>query len=402
MVWDGLIVELRFVFAGLVLSFAATFCFPQSTADKQELATHLQKAQEYLREKQPALAIPELQAAVTIDPENVDAQGNLGVLLYFQGKFADAIPHLRAAVTKQPGLTKIRGLLGIAESRTSDNTGARADLEASFPLIEDKKFKSEVGLELVGIYTRSGDLDKAATTIASLRKADPENAEILYAAYRTYSDLMVDSMLTLSLAAPDSAQMHQMIAHEETKQGNTNGAIAQFRKAIAINPHLPGVHFELAELLNTSQDANVKKEARQELLTALKENPQDEKAECALADIDAQQGNVTQASAEYSKVIALQPGNADAKLGLAKILIEANQTDKAFALLEQVVQLDPTNAVAHYRLATLYRKMGRMEDAKHEVELYKQYKDMKEKLRASYREMQIQPAEIHIDDKDEK
>ncbi len=402
MMWDGPTVKLRIVFAGLVLSLGAAFCFSQAEADKQELAGHLQKAQEYLREKRPSLAIPELQAAVAIDPENVDAQANLGVLLYFQGRFTDAIPHLRAAATKQPDLTKIRGLLGIAESRTSDNAHAIEDLQASFPLIEEKKFKTELGLELVGAYTQAGDLDKAAATIALMRKSDAENAEVLYAAYRTYSELMVDSMLSLSLAAPDSAQMHQMIAHEETKQGNTNGAIAQYRQAIAINPNLPGVHFELAELLNTSQDAGIKKEARQEFLTALKQNPRDEKAECALADIDAQQGNIAQASAEYSRVIALQPGNSDAKLGLAKILMEKDQNDKALSLLEDAIRSEPTNAVAHYRLATLYRKMGRMEDAKHEAELYKQYKEMKEKLRASYKEMQIQPAEIHTDDKDEK
>jgi hypothetical protein len=40
----------------------------------------------YLRDKQPSLAIPELQAAVDIDLDSVDAQANLGVLLFFQGK----------------------------------------------------------------------------------------------------------------------------------------------------------------------------------------------------------------------------------------------------------------------------------------------------------------------------
>jgi Flp pilus assembly protein TadD len=61
-------------------------------------------------------------------------------------------------------------------------------------------------------------------------------------------------MLALSLAAPDSAQMHQLMAHEAARQGNTHAAVEEYRKAIAINPHLPGVHFELAELLNSSQE----------------------------------------------------------------------------------------------------------------------------------------------------
>jgi Tfp pilus assembly protein PilF len=100
--------------------------------------------------------------------------------------------------------------------------------------------------------------------------------------------------------------------------------------------------------------------------------------------------------------VELAPGDSDAKLGLAKTLIEMNQLDKAQALLEQTVQLEPTNAVAHYRLATLYRKKGEVEDAKREVELYRKYKDMKEKLRAVYKDLQVQPSEIRVDEQDEK
>ncbi len=225
---------------------------------------------------------------------------------------------------------------------------------------------------------------------------------MLYAAYRTYSDLAGESMLALSLAVPDSAQMHQLLAHEDIRQGNTIAAIAQYRKAIAIDPHLPGVHFELAELLHTSTDETVKKEAEQAYHAALRENAQDEKSILRLAEIDAQKGNAEQSYNEYMKAVELQPADADAKLGLAKALIEMNQADKALALLEDTVQLEPTNATVHYRLATLYRQMGRADDSKREMELYKKFKEMKEKLRALYKELQVQPKEIRTDEQDEQ
>jgi len=389
--------------AGFVLLLSATSSLSQVARDKQqEFAAHMQKAHSFLDQKQPALAIPEFQAAVAIDPENVDAQVNLGVLLFFQGKAADSIPHFRAALKGQPGLTKIQGLLGMAESRTQDFANARKDMEAAFPALQDQRFQVQLGLELVGLYTQSGDLENAAAVIAQLRQAAPDSTEVLYAAYRTYSDLAGESMLALSLAAPDSAQMHQLLAHEDTRQGNTAGAVAQYRKAIAIDPHLPGVHFELAELLRTSTDETVKKEAEQEYHAATRENSQDEKAILRLAELDAQKGNTEQSYKEYTRAVELQPADADAKLGLAKILIAMNQTDKALALLEDTVKLEPTNATAHYRLATLYRKMGRADDAKREVELYQKFKEMKEKLRALYKELQIQPKEIRADEQDEK
>lgn len=342
--------------ACLVLFLGALSCYSQAGEDKeqQEFQQHIQKAQGYLHEKRPDLAIPELQAASAINPEDVDTQGNPGVLLYFQGNVTEAIPHLRAAVEKQPSLSKIQGILGIAELRTQDFAHGRKDLEASFPLVEDKKFKVQVGLELVGLYTQSGDLEQGASILEQLRKVAQDNPELLHAAYRTHSNLSLESMLGLSFAAPDSAQMHQLLAHEETKEGNTNGAIAQFRKAIAIDRHLPGVHFELAELLHTSQDQGVRAEAQQEYRKALVENSQDEKAMCRLAEIAALKGDARQAYDQYSRAVALQPGDADAKLGLAKTLIDMGQTDKALALLEETVQLEPTNAIAHYRLGTLY------------------------------------------------
>jgi Tfp pilus assembly protein PilF len=400
--------------AGWVLLLGAASCLSQATGgtqgDKQqEFAAHIQKARGYLDAKQPALAIPEFQAAVTIDPTNVDAQANLGVLLFFQGKAADSIPHFRAALAArnqeaQPSLAKIQGLLGMAESRTLDFADARKDMEAAFPSIssqQDQRFQVQLGLELVGLDTESGDLEKAATVLAQLRKAAPDNPEVLYAAYRTYSDLAGESMLALSLAAPDSAQMHQLLAHEDIRQGNTNGAIAQYRKAIAIDPHLPGIHFEFAELLQTSSDETVKKEAEQQYHVALQENPRDEKSLLRIAEIDARKGNAEQSYQEYTKAVELQPADADAKLGLAKTLIEMNQADKALPLLEDAVKLEPTNATAHYRLATLYRKMGRADDAKREMDFYKKFKEMKEKLNALYKELQVQPKEIRADEQDE-
>jgi Tfp pilus assembly protein PilF len=424
--WPRMIAKLGIICAGFVLMLGVALCFSQATGHEQEakqgdkqqeFAMHIEKANGYLREKKPALAIPEFEAAVAIDPENVDVQANLGVLLFFQGKAADSIPHFRAALAarklaglklagaqeeRQPGLAKIQGLLGMAESRTLDFADARNDMEAAFPLLSDPRFQLQLGLELVGLDTESGDLDKAAAVIAQLRKADPDNAEVLYAAYRTYSDLAGESMLALSLAVPDSAQMHQLLAHEDIRQGNTNAAIAQYRKAIAIDSHLPGVHFELAELLHTSADETVKKEAEKEYHAALLENPQGEKPILRLAEIDWRKGNTERSYEEYAEAVKLQPADADAKLGLAKALTDMNQADKALPLLEDAVRLEPTNATAHFRLATLYRKIGRVDDAKHELELYQKFKDMKEKLRALYKELQVQPAEIGAAEQDEQ
>jgi tetratricopeptide (TPR) repeat protein len=375
----------------------------QAPANNQDqIAAHSRLAQQYLSQRRPDLAIPELQALVSLEPRNLDAQANLGVLLFFQGDYGKAEPHLRAALEMQPNLTKIQALLGMAEKRTGDTANARTHLETSFAAVDETKLKVQIGMELVELYTASQDLAKASGVVNTMRQADPANPEVLYAAYRVYSDLSGEAMLSLALAAPDSAQMHQVMAHEEARQGNNAGARLQFQKALEIDPKLPGIHFEMGELLGLSADAKSKAEAETEYKAAIAENALDEKAEAKLADLASRKGDAAQALQYYNTALHLQPDDAEADFGLAKILIAMNQQAKALPILERAVQLEPTNAAAHFRLSTIYREMGRTADSQHEVEEYKRYKLMKEKLEAVFKEMQLHPAGLPTDDQEGK
>ena len=88
---------------------------------QQKIGALEQQVQKHLQEQKPQLAIPVLREIVSLDPKNVNAQANLGVLLFFQGNYAEAIPHLRAALQLQPDLWRFEALLGIAEKRTGQS-----------------------------------------------------------------------------------------------------------------------------------------------------------------------------------------------------------------------------------------------------------------------------------------
>src|SRR5215471_14094026 len=93
---------------GILLSISSLLCFAQKTSSHQsEIDSHTRNAQKFLQEKRPDLAIPEFRAIVALDPKNIDALGNLGVLLVFQGDYAAALAPLRRALQLQPGLWKI-------------------------------------------------------------------------------------------------------------------------------------------------------------------------------------------------------------------------------------------------------------------------------------------------------
>ena len=359
---------------------------------------HTRRANEYLKANEPAKAIPELAAVVAAQPDNLDAQANLGVLLYFQARCSEAKDHLYKAIQINPGLPKIQALLGLCEYQMGQLEAARGDMSAAVGNLPDPKFRKEVGLTLIEVETAQHDLTAAAVTIDKLRDEAPTDPEILYAAYRIHSDLAGEALLSLSLAAPQSGQMQQAIAHELERIRDIPGAIAAFRKAIAADPNLPGIHFELAEALHGSASQADRAQAEHEYAIALEKNPHEVGAAVRLGDLQADRGDLASAATFYERALSQQPNNADAALGLARVYSEKNENEKALPLLQQVLTADPTNMLAHFRLSALYRKMHRPDDAKRELAEYEKYKAIKEGLRQVYAAMRIQAPHDAADD----
>lgn len=352
---------------------------PTTPGDSQ-LSEHIRLARQYLAEGKPTLAIPELKSVLELDPTNVDAHANLGVLLYFAGQYSAAIPNLNAAVHARPGLTKIQVLLGISEQRTGDLHAAQSDLSAAFPLLSELKILKEAGLALVETDQALGALDKAAVTISSLRARLASDPQVLGAAYEVYSQARSETLISLAVSAPDSAELYFVMGEQLGMQGETGLALMQFRRALALNPDLPGLHYELAQTLSVADDPALRAEAAAEYGAAIKLNSFDEKAWSGLADVEAEGGKTAQAASDYKKALNLSPDDSGAQIGLAKILVTEKRDPEAISLLELAVKSDPTNSVAHYRLSTLYRAEGRLEDAKQQLELYEHFKVVQSQL----------------------
>ncbi len=345
-----------------------------------------QQVQQYLRDEKPQFAIPVLRQIVSLDAKNLNAQANLGVLLFFQGSYAEAIPHMRSALQLNAGLWKIEALLGIAEKRTGDPKQAQQDLEGAFSNLDDKKVQLQAGLELIELYSASVQLEKALSVAAKLEEIAPRDPQILLVVHHISRQIMDQSLLTMMMVAPDSAEMHMITAGELARQGDHAGAVAQYREAIHLNPKLPGAHFELAEQLRTSPDAALNAQAEQEYKAALEVNQYDELSWRQLAGVLSAKGDYKTAEEDYKKALDLQPKDADAETGLAIVLSSTNRTNEAISLLESALKDDPTNTVAHYRLSILYRRAGRTADAQRELDAFHHYQDLKDKLTKTFKQ----------------
>jgi Flp pilus assembly protein TadD len=399
--YDESAMTCRFILCALLLPFAALSSVAQTAAlKKQQAEQHIRASQQYLQQQRPDLAIPELQKAVALEPQNVDARGNLGVLLYFRGDYAGAIPELRVAVKLKPDLWKLQGLLGLAEEHTGDSQSGEADLTAAFPHLTEQKFRAEVGDALISGYNSAGETEKAAAVVSQLLVDQPTNTSLLYTSYRLYSDLTDKALLTMALTDPDGALMHEMMGRELARHGDEAQAIVNYREALKLNPHLPGAHFELGQLLYNSSNTELQTQAQPEFRAALADNPNDEKIHLALGVAAAKQGDTKTAYNEYSRALELQPNDPDVLVELGKIQMTMNQNDKAQETFARAVQADPSNIVARYRLSMLYRRQGKTSEADQQMAEYKKYKEMQTKLEKIFHDMRVGSLQKNVDDAD--
>jgi tetratricopeptide (TPR) repeat protein len=385
----GRALRLLFAFCVLLVYTASA----QAPASRAAIRDHLQRAAEYLKANDPNSAAREFNAVLALDPKNAEANANLGVIAFFQRDYAEAARYLRTALAVDPSLAKTEALLGICERRLGQSS-AQGLLEKSFPKLKDKNLKIQAGLELAGIYSEQGNIDRTASVMQSLVDLDPDNIEILYMAQRVYFDLADDTLNKLAILAPGSARMQQVIAERLINDGDLKGATEHYRKALELNPRLPGVHYELAEAILEAapNDAEAQADAERELESAVKFDGNSAKIECLYARIAWRRSDMKSAYAHYERAFALDPNEVQAQIGLGRLLVGMDKPQEALKYLRMAVQADPLNGEAHYRLAIVCRKLQLKQEAEKEFHLFQEIKDAKEQVKTLYRQMNKKPS----------
>ena len=378
----------------LLILLVSTFPLAAQTKPSRasEVHDHLRKAEEYLKAKNPDSAAKEFDAVLALDPKNAEAYANLGVIAFARNDYRNASQNFRKALAIDPSLMKTQALLGISQKRLRDPS-ARAMLEKSFSKLKDKQLRLQVGMELAALYDQQGDPGGTAVVMRSLVDLDPDNVDVLFMAQRVYSELADDTLNKLAILAPGSARMQQVIAERLVNEGDLKGAIEHYRKALQIDPHLPGVHFELGEAILSSSpgDAAARSEAQKELEAAVTVDGDTAKTECEFGSIALSQSQMDQAFAHYRRGYELDPHEVQAQMGLAKLLMMQEKSQEAVQYLRMAVVSDPLNRAAHYQLGTAYRRLQMKDLAQKEMHLSQEIKQAKDRVEELYREMNRRP-----------
>ena len=367
----------RFTAAGAVAILAALLS-PASVARApgqgpgvDAVREHFARGDEFYRQRQLDDAVREFRAALRLSPRLAEAHAKLGVIHLARKQYPQAAAAFREAVRHKPSLARARALLGVAAIRSGQINEAVPLLEETVRQPPDEGLGMQAGLLLVEAYHKLGNLDRALEHARSLLEKDPGNAELLYSAYRLYSELGSQVVARLVREAAGSARLHQVAAELLESQGDFVQAVEQYRRAAAKDPDLPGIHRALAvAILNASAGPEARNEAREGLLTELRSNPVDFHAIYQLGEIEWSEGRFTEAHRHFKRAVELHPDFVDALIALGKSATRSGAPGEALAHLERAVRLEPGNEVARYRLAQAYRRLGRNDEADSELEAF--------------------------------
>lgn len=317
-----------------------------------------------------------------------DARLRQGAAELMRGDCADAQQNLRAALQSNPSSAAAEGMLGVCEKRLGE-PGAQQHLQDAFDRLRNPKLRTETGVELADYYYQRGDMDDTLPVVRALVALDPDNIDILFFAQNVYQEMADNTLNKLAVIAPGSPRMQQAIAEHLVNQGDLKDATDHYRRALAMDPYLPGAHFELGEAILEAnpQDPSAQAQAMQELEQALRIDGDSARVECEIGRDDYLQSRLDPALAHYRRALALVPGDVEAMMGVARILMREQRPAAALPLLQQAVAADPLNGEAHYRYARALQMTHRPDEAHEQMDIYKVVRGSREKAIALYEQM---------------
>ena len=361
-------------------------------------------------------ALPHLQAAVALRPNEVPSRTNLAAALARLGRSNAAAEQFRKAVALAPKDYTVNHNLGefyvqagkLAEGRTYlsaayaidptayDNgydlamadmlSGQYAEARRVIGQLRQRKDSGELHNLLGQVAEKDGQYVEAANEFEAAAHMDPseENlfdwgSELLL--HRTY-DPAIEVFRAAVERYPRSSRLQIGLGMCLYARGLYEDAVKALLVAADLAPNDPGVYLFLSRSYASSPgqvDAVIEhfqRYAEQQPHSALAQyyyamslwkGRRVEGATVDLKDIEAL----------LQRSIALDGRLADAHMQLANLYADQHEYALSVPEYQQTIALDPTLADAHYRLGTDYTHLGRKAEAQNEFAVYK-------KLRADH------------------
>lgn len=333
----------------LVAVSAAPFLSAQSPAVQQLY----QKAHADQEAGHPEQAIADYRELLRQDPSIAPAYNNLGRLLFNLNRFGEAITTLEKGLSLQPDMAPASVMLGASYLQVGDAARALPPLEAGVTALPDDHFAR---LSLARAYIRLQRPEDAVSELQQLLKRDPKDQESWYLLGKLQLEQSEASFAQVRAINPDAPLSHQLSGEIMESMKNTPGAVAEYKRAIAIDPADLEAQGHLANLYWSTGDWT---EARPLLAAYLEKRPSDcivrWKLGNTLSQLESPPEDVLH---EIDGALKQCPDLVQARVDRARALLKTGHPREALPELKTAESKAPDEPSVQFLLARVYKALG--------------------------------------------
>ena len=295
-------------------------------------------------------------------PNHADALHLLGFAEFQSARFAAAIPHLQAAVSLSPENGEFHNNLALAHLAFRQLTEATHHVAEARRLgyVDGHGFL-HVGWEL--FQKNEMELAESAYQLSIL--AQPESADahhflgVLFAEQRNW-DAATDCYRRALDLQPTCVEVLNNLGNAFRDQNRIAEAIPFYERAVAIDPQFSAAHNNLGVAL--AQDGQIGA-AIECYKRALQWQPTFVAAFNNLGNAYRDLGQLDEAIAQYHRALQIEPRSAEIVCNIGTCLHQQRLIPQAASCLRRAVMLDPTSVRIHQHLATALSAEGRVPEA---------------------------------------
>jgi Tfp pilus assembly protein PilF len=166
-----------------------------------------------------------------------------------------------------------------------------------------------------------------------------------------------------SAAMPGDPEPYYRQGLIELQTQNPWRAVAEFRKALELNPNHQGAKLKLAEIMALSAKKEDVQEAAQRLTQIIQESPNAVEASDSLAFTQWRLGKPEDAAKLLEETLAKFPSRLESSMGLARVKLAQKDFAGAEEVLKAAVKNAPTSSPAALALGRFYLLAGKLDEA---------------------------------------
>ena len=162
-----------------------------------------------------------------------------------------------------------------------------------------------------------------------------------------------------------AAAGHVSVAEEAIRNGDLERALAEFAKAIEINPNMTSAHLGMADIYRMQNDYG---RAEQRYAKAATLEPKNFDAQYFHGLMLHLLDRLPDAIQAYIRALNLRPNDFKANLNVATAYYQLDENSQALPYAKRAVELNPQDGPARFNLGAIYAALNRHGDAVREYQ----------------------------------